>query len=125
VVTARARARGLRTGASRLGCLIQIAILAAIAYVGVDVGQDALSYYRVRDAMKQEARFAAHRTDVQIQNNLRAFADSVKLPAAAKEFQIVRDDSSIRIWTEYDQELKLPFNQTRSVHLRPSVEKTF
>ncbi len=125
MVIALERARRVRRGTSRLGCLVQLVILGGLIYFGVYLGEDALSYYRLRDAMKQEARFAAHRTDQQIKDRLRAFTDSVKLPDDAKDIQIVRDDSTIRIWTEYDQEIQLPFNQTRTVHLRPSIERSF
>jgi hypothetical protein len=75
--------------------------------------------------MKNEARFASIRTDQEIRNRLRAFTDSVKLPAAAKDINVVRQGNEIRIWSEYDQVIKLPFNKTRVFHLRPSVEKTF
>lgn len=120
----RARSAG-RYGTSRLGCLVQLAILGGLIYFGMYMGEDALSYYRLRDAMKQEGRFAAHRTDQQIRDRLKAFTDSVQLPDAAKEIKIVRDDSMIHIWTEYDQEVKLPFNQSRVIHLRPSIEESF
>jgi hypothetical protein len=118
----RGRARG---GTSRLGCLVQLAILAGLIYFGSFMGEDALAYYRLRDAMKQEARFAAHRTDQQIRDRLKAFTDSVQLPDEAKDIKIVRDDSTIHIWTDYDQEVKLPFNQSRVIHLRPSIEESF
>lgn len=114
-----------RRGASRLGCLVQIAILAGIIYFGLLAGEEALAYYRFKDAMKNEARFASIRSDQEIKNHLRAFTDSVELPAAAKEINIVREGNTIRIWSEYDQEFKLPFKKTRVVHLRPSVEKSF
>ena len=114
-----------RRGASRLGCLIQIAIVAIVIYFGLLAGEEALGYYRFKDAMKNEARFASIRSDQEIRNRLRVFADSVKLPPAAKEVRIVREGNVIRIWSEYDQVFKLPLKKTRVVHLRPSVEKTF
>lgn len=114
-----------RQGTSRLGCLVQLVILGGIIYFGTYLGEDALSYYRLRDAMKQEARFAGHRSDQQIRDRLKAFTDSVLLPDAAKDIRIVRDENRIHIWTEYDQEVKLPFNQSRVVHLRPSIEESF
>ena len=114
-----------RRGASRLGCLIQIAIVAMIVYFGLLAGEEALAYYRFKDAMKNEARFASIRSDTEIRNRLRVFADSVELPPDAKEVRIVREGNRIRIWSEYDQVFKLPLNKTRVVHLRPSVEKTF
>ena len=114
--------RSLR-GASRLGCLIQIAIVAGIGYIGTMVADDVMAYYRYRDAMKQETRFAATRTDAEMRRRLIAFSDSVKLPLAAKDVNIVRDEIRIRIWAEYDQEFKLPFNYSRTIHLRPSAER--
>jgi hypothetical protein len=119
------RSTNARVGASRLGCLIQIVILVGILYFASLAGQEALAYYRFKDAMKNEARFATTRSDSDMRTRLRAFTDSVELPASAKDINIVRGPNSIRIWTEYDQEFKLPFNRTRIVHLRPSVERTF
>lgn len=109
-------------GASRLGCLIQLVILGALLYFGMYAGQDLLEYYRFSDAMKQEARFATLRTDAQIKDHLRSFADSVGLPEEASDVNIVRDENTIRIWSEYDQPLRLPFKLEKSIHLRPSAE---
>ena len=117
--------RSSRSGASRLGCLIQIVIVVAIVYFGLLAGEDVLAYYRFKDAMKNEARFASVRTDQDIRNRLRAFTDSVDLPASAREINVVRQGNRIRIWTEYDQVFKLPFKQTKVVHLRPEVEQSF
>jgi hypothetical protein len=117
------RASSPRRGASRLGCLIQLIIVGGLLYFGAYAGQDLLEYYRLRDAMKQEARFATLRTDTQIRDRLRSFADSVGLPVDAQEINIVRDENTIKIWTEYDQPLRLPFDIEKSVHLRPFVEQ--
>lgn len=122
MVRAHVRARH---GASRLGCLLQLLIVAALAYAAVVGGEEALVYYRFRDAMKNEATFAARRSDQQIRDRLRAFTDSVKLPLSAKEINVVREGDRIRIWAQYDQEFKIPFSRTRIVHFRPSAEKSF
>lgn len=116
-------ARRARRGVGRLGCLFQLAVIAAIAYVGSMVADDVMAYYRFRDAMKQETRFAETRTDAEMLRRLRAFTDSVRLPLAAQDVKIVRDENRIRIWAEYDQELRLPFNYTRVFHLKPSAER--
>lgn len=116
-------ASGARRGTSQLGCVIQLVILASVLYFGWYAGQDLLDYYRLRDAMKQQARFATLRTDTQIKDRLRSFADSVGLPEEAHEINVVRGDNVIRIWSEYDQPLRLPFDIQKSVHLRPSVEQ--
>ena len=116
--------RRVRRGTSRLGCLLQVAIVAAVIYVGQLVADDVMAYYRYRDAMKQETRFAATRNDAEIMRRLRAFTDSVKLPLEARDVKIVRDENGIRIWAEYDAELKLP-KYSRVFHLRPSAERSF
>ena len=117
----RRRSRRSRLGASRLGCLIELIIVGGIIYFAAYAGQDLMDYYRFQDAMKQEARFASKRTDQQIKDRLRMFADSVGLPVAAQDINIVRDDLSIHIWSEYDQPLRLPFDWKKSIHLVPSV----
>lgn len=122
MVTHRVRER---RGRSRLGCLVQLIIVGAIVYFAAIAGEEALVYYRFQDAMKNEARFAYRRTDQQIKDHLRAFTDSVKLPLEAKEIFVARETNNIRIWAEYDQEFKLPWNKTKIVHLKPSVEKSF
>ncbi len=123
MVTARRKMRS-RRGASRLGCLFQIAILAGLVYVGSVVADDAMAYFRYRDAMKMEVRFASTRTDAEMKRRLRVFSDSVKLPVTAKEVNIVRNERQIRIWTEYDVDLVLPFYE-RTFHLKPSAERSF
>lgn len=92
-------------------------------YFGMYALQDVLDYYRLRDAMKQEARFATLRSDTQIRDRLKSFADSVGLPEEASDISIVRSENTIRIWSEYDQPLRLPFDIQKSVHLRPTVEE--
>lgn len=115
--------RAGRAGTSRLGCVIYLAIFIGFIYFGLYAGQDLLDYYRLRDAMKQEARFATLRSDTQISDRLKLFADSIGLPPEAQDINITRDENTIRIWTEYDQPLRLPFDLKKSVHLRPYVEQ--
>ena len=113
----------MRRGASGLGCLVQLIIVGGLLYFGAYAGQDLLEYYRLRDAMKQEARFATLRTDTQIRDRIRSFADSVGMPEEASDISIVRGENTIRIWSENDQPLRLPFNMEKSIHLKPSVEE--
>lgn len=107
-----------------VGCLFQLALVAAVAYLAVLVSDDVMAYYRYRDAMKQETRFAATRSDVEMKRRLVAFTDSVKLPLAAKNVNIIRDENRIRIWAEYDTEVRVPY-YSRTFHLRPSAERSF
>jgi hypothetical protein len=124
-VVGRGRIARERRGVGFFGCLFQIAIVAAIASFGAMISDDVMAYYRYRDAMKQETRFAATRNDAEMMRRLRAFTDSVKLPPEAKEVKIVRDANRIRIWADYDHELRLPLDYSRTFHLRPSAERTY
>ena len=114
-----------RRGGSRFGCLIQIVIVGGLIYFGIYAGQDMLEFYRFRDAMKQQARFAAGRTDQQIKDRLKAFADSVGLPDGASDVSVDRETNRIRISSEYSQPLRLPFDYQYSVRLRPAAERSF
>jgi hypothetical protein len=119
------RAGRRRLGASRLGCLLQLLIVAGLLYVAKMAGEDALMYYRLQDAMRNEAIFATARTDAEILTRLKAFSDSVKVPAQAKDISVVRDENSIRIWSDYDINVKLPMNHSKTIHLHPSAERKF
>ena len=56
----------IRRGASRLGCLLPLLIIAVAAYFAVDFGEAYFRFYQFKDAMGQEARFATTKTDDQI-----------------------------------------------------------
>jgi hypothetical protein len=114
-----------RRGAGRLGCLLQILIAAGLLYAAKRVGEDALMYYRLQDAMRNEANFATVRSDSEIMARLKAFSDSVKIPESAKDISIARDENSIRIWSDYDLQYKLPMNYSKTFHLHPMAERKF
>jgi len=123
-VVMRLRGFGRRAGMGRLGCLIQFILGGGVVYLRILAGKDLLDFYRYRDAMNKVARFASVRTDQQLKDHLRAYADSIGLPADAKDVNIVREGDRIRIWADYEEELRLPFEYQRSIRLRPSIEKT-
>ena len=104
---------------------MQLVLIGGVVYFGIFAGQDMLQFYRFRDAMKQQARFASTKSDQQIKDRLKAFADSVVLPDGARDVNIVREGNRIHIWSDYDQPLRLPFDYQKIVHLRPSVEQAF
>jgi hypothetical protein len=115
--------RGHR-GRARLGCLFSALILVTLIYFGVNIGEVYLRYYRFRDGMEQEARFARTFSDVEIRSRLRALADSLGLPDDAGAFSIQRSANVIRISTEYSEHVELPLF-TRALHFAPSVERSF
>ena len=113
-----------RRGASRLGCLLLLVLLAAAAYFAVNVGEVYYRYYRFRDAMGQQARFAVRASDVSVQQRLRAVADSLGLPEAAGNVSIRRSPGLIEVWSEYFEQVELPLF-VREFHFTPSAEHAF
>ena len=97
-----------RRGASQIGCLAVLMIMAAIGYFGLNVGQVFWDNYQYQDRMKQEARFAGHRSDAVIKRRVIAFADSLNLPEGAKNVHLRRGDHVMFIWAEYYVHIELP-----------------
>ena len=90
-------------------------------YFSIDFGEAYFRYYQFKDAMGQEARFATDKTDAQISSRLKALADTLQLPSDAADIDIRRSQSTITISSEYDEVIKLPFNNERVLHFRPMV----
>jgi hypothetical protein len=86
-----------RWGASKLGCLVTLLLAVAVAYFGVNAGEVYLRYYRFRDAMAQEARFAQRVSDEAIRGRLRSLADSLGLPEGAADVKIRRGANRVTI----------------------------
>lgn len=110
-----------RRGASTLGCLIPLLIVAIGAYFAFDFGMAYFRFYQFKDAMGQEARFATHRTDEQITSHLSAVADSLELPPGAELITISRGQTTITISSDYDEVIKLPFKKEQVIHFHPIV----
>lgn len=113
-----------RRGAGRLGCLVSLLLVVAIAYFGFNIGEVYLRFYRLRDAMEQEARFAHNRNDNDIRLRLAAVADSIGLPDEAGRMVIRRDASQITISTDYSEHVELPLF-VREFKFRPLVVRRF
>jgi hypothetical protein len=110
-----------RRGVSRLGCLLPLLVLAVAAYFGVGFGEAYFRFYQFKDAMGQEARFAADKTDAQITTRLSALADTLQLPPGAELITIERTPSQISISSDYDEVFRLPLNKEKVLHFHPSV----
>jgi hypothetical protein len=110
-----------RRGASRLGCLIVLLILALGSFIAVDFGEAYFRFYQFKDAMGQEARFATTRTDEQINSHLSALADTLQLPAGAELITITRGPTLITISSDYDEIIKLPLKKEQVIHFHPLV----
>ncbi len=113
-----------RRGASSIGCLFSLLVLAAVVYFGVNVAQAYWRFYEFRDDMRVEVSFAAHNTNDVILTRLRAAADSLGLPEAAGHVVVRRVRGWISIESDYDEPVELP-GHVRELHFHPSAEGQF
>lgn len=113
-----------RRGRSSLGCLVMLLFVSALCYFGVNVAEPYLRFYRFRDAMRQEARFARSRGDEDIKRRLAIFADSLGLPEDAADIRVRRRPTHIWIWAEYDEVVELPLI-VRTIRFAPQADGSF
>ena len=114
-----------RRGGGALGCLVPLLIVTIIGYFVAHASDAALRYYRFRDAMQQEARFAhrPRRTDDRIAERLRLLADSLEVPAD-RRIRVSRTGQRIRISANYTETVDfLIFSKRFDLH--PLVERSF
>ena len=113
-----------RRGASKIGCLFMALVAAALVYFALNVGQVFWTYYQFLDRMKNEVRFAAHRSDAVIKRRLELYADSLNLPEGARHVHVKRGGGFITVWAEYYDHIELPLF-VREIHLQPQASGTF
>jgi hypothetical protein len=113
-----------RRGASSIGCLLSVLVVAAILYFGYNIGIVFWTNYQYVDRMKQEAHFASHRSDAVIKRRLSEYADSLGLPEAAGNVTVRRSPNSILIWSDYYLHIELP-GFVRELHFSPSATGSF
>lgn len=113
-----------RAGKGGLGGLLTLVILGFIGYFGLHIGTKYWNYFQYQDRMRQEARFAAHRSDILIKRRLKLFADSLGLPEAAQKVTVRRRPGTIHIFTEYYDVIEFP-GFVREVHFHPEAVSTF
>jgi hypothetical protein len=110
-----------RVGASSMGCLFTLLVVAVIVYFGVNIGEVYWRAYQFEDDMQQEVKFAAHSTNDVILTHLRASADTLGLPDDAQHISIHRTAKSISLEAEYDERIELPM-YVREQHFHPHAE---
>ena len=111
----------LRQSASKLGCLFSLLLVVTVAYFGVNVGEVYLRYFEFKDALLQEARFAARRSDDDIRTRLVLVADSLGLPPEAGRIQVRRTANRIEIGASWSEYVELPL-RLREIRFTPRVE---
>ena len=111
-----------RRGASRIGCLFTLLLVAVGGYYAANRGGVYWRYYQMKDAMRAEARLAPSIDDDVIRRRLVARADELGLPREAQRFRIRRRSRprEIVISTEWQETIELPFVQ-RVLTMRPEV----
>lgn len=109
-------------GSTRLGCLVQLLIVAALGYFGTRVGEVYMRAWRFEDAMRQELRFAGQRDDATIRRNLQSVVDSLGLPDEASRIDIERTAGRILITTDYVELVELP-GHVREIVFTPTVTR--
>lgn len=114
----------IRRGSARAGCLLMLLAAAAVTYFGMNLGKVWWDYYRYEDRMKQEARFAQHRSDAVIRRRLRAFVDSVGMPEGARNLRVRRKNGVIHIESEYYEHVELP-GIVREFRFNPQATMTY
>jgi hypothetical protein len=111
-----------RAGWTSLGCILVMVIVGALGYFAFTIGRVYWRYYQYKDAMAQEGKFASHNDDSVIVAHLRARADSLGLPEAAKRVHIRRRPGVIYIWSEYYETVELP-GFVKDIEFVPEIEK--
>jgi hypothetical protein len=118
-----------RRGASKLGCLLSLALFVGALTYGVRIGKMYWRYYELLDDFKSSARFAQMQTDDVIRRNLQQRIDELAIPPDAKRRLLVRRTPSppyrITIRTQYQERLDLPFGKPRYIVFKPNVETGF
>jgi hypothetical protein len=87
VVTARLRGQAGKVPGK---FLVTLAVFAGLIYYGIGAGGSYVKYYRMKNEMKVQARFAGNLTDEDIRRRLRTTATELQLPAAAQRVAIQR-----------------------------------
>jgi hypothetical protein len=111
----------MRRGASSLGCLFTLFVVAVVVYYGINIGEVYWRFYEFQDDMKQDVRFANNMSTAKILQHLRARADSLGLPEDAQDITIKRTLKEISIDAEYTEYIELPFKVKERV-FRPHAE---
>jgi O-succinylbenzoate synthase len=98
-----------RRGATKLGCLFQLLVLAAIGYFGNGAAQVYLRYLTFKDVVTNEVKFnAAKRSIPEWRNRIQFLADSLEMPEEAGIAVVRRTAKQTFIEVHYDEEIVLP-----------------
>lgn len=114
----------MRRGATKLGCLMSLLIVAAVGYFGSQAGEKYWAFFNYQDAMKQEATYRSQQPIPKLRARLRFVADSLGLPEDAGIVSIKRTAHEIFIEAHYDEVIELP-GFKRDIHFEPKAQGRF
>ena len=122
-MTTRCRRLNQR-GVGRTGCLLTLLIVVAVAYFGFPIAGIYVRYYRFKNEMQTQARFAPSIDDGTIRRRLFLTIDDLRIPEAAKQMRIRRTSQprEIQILTSWQETIVLPF-YSWVITLRPEVRR--
>lgn len=104
-----------RRASTEMGCLSWLLILAIIIYGGMNVGAPYMRFYRFRDAVDQQVRYATFRSNDAMREEIWAAADSLGLPEEAYHVTVERAPNEIRVFGSYIDTWQI-FRYSRPVH---------
>src|SRR5512141_2271807 len=89
-------------GSGRVGCILWLAVLAVTAYIGYKVIPVKIATSTFYDFMQEEAAFASIRPVKQLQREILAKAQELKLPVTEESLVIKKVYESITIEAHYE-----------------------
>jgi hypothetical protein len=113
-----------RAGATKLGCLLYLLVVAAILYFGIPAGETYFRYLEYKDAMKQELRFRSNLSNEKIRAHLQLVADSLGLPEEAGDVTVTRKGDVVTVEADYDESIQLP-GYKKVVRFQPRASDTY
>ena len=113
-----------KRGVTRTGCLFSVLLLMALTYFGLPIAGMYVRYYRMKNEMQTQARFAPSIDDGTIRRRLLQAIDNLGLPMEARQLRIRRINRprEIIISTTWQETIILPF-YTRVQRFRPQVRE--
>jgi len=115
-------------GKVKLGCLIVLALLVGLVYVGKGVGSVYWKSYQMQDEVKSQASFAPALTDKVIIERLAAMADTLGIALGPQDWYVkrtTRPPKEITISAAYDDSVVFSFLKWRKVlrfHFTPHAK---
>ena len=109
-----------RAGRTKLGCLVQLLVLATVGYFGWGAGEVYLRYLTWKDVVELEARFRAQKSIPEIRQRIKFLADSLGMPEEAGVALVRKSAKQTFIESHYDETIILP-GFRRDVHFEVKV----